>query len=155
MLFFARCFWLNGLMAKTTRIGRAPILQERVRSIGGRGFSFIPNRFLQGGFVGSLEPDELLLYFFLVLASDRRGMSFFYYDAICSLLGISLESYIAARNGLIDKDLIAFDGTRFQVLSLPERPVLSSQPLKTQDDFEQRDGATINRLIRDSLGIDE
>jgi hypothetical protein len=143
------------MAAKTTRLGRAPIIEERVRSIGGQGFSFIPNRFLRGGFVGSLEPDELLLYFFLVLASDRRGMSFFHYDSICSLLSISVQSYIAARNGLIDKDLIAFDGTRFQVLSLPERPVLNRRPLKSQSDFEHNDPATINRLIRSSLKLDE
>jgi len=29
-----------------------------------------------------------------------------------------------ARDRLIDKDLIAFDGTLFQVLQLPEKPVL-------------------------------
>jgi hypothetical protein len=33
-----------------------------------------------------------------------------------------LEQYTAARDGLIEKDLIAFDGTLFQVLSLPCRP---------------------------------
>ena len=30
------------------------------------------------------------------------------------------DEYIVARDSLIDKDLIAFDGTIFQVLSLPE-----------------------------------
>jgi len=33
-----------------------------------------------------------------------------------------LEQYLDARNALIDKDLIAFDGTRFQVLFLPMSP---------------------------------
>lgn len=143
------------MAAERKKIGRAPIIRTRVRSIGGQGFSFIPNRFLQDGFVGSLEPGELLLYFFLVLASDRVGMSFFHYDSICSLLGISLESYLAARNGLLDKDLLAFDGTRFQVLSLPERPVLDCGLLRTQSDFEDQDRATINRIIRNSLEPDE
>jgi hypothetical protein len=154
-LFFVRRFWLNELMGKTTKLGRAPIIEERVRSIGGQGFSFIPNRFLQDGFVGSLEPEELLLYFFLVLASDRSGMSFFHYDSICSLLGISVQGYIEARNGLIDKDLIAFDGTRFQVLSLPQQPVLNRRPLKTHKDFEQSDPATINQIIRSSMKLEQ
>lgn len=37
-------------------------------------------------------------------------MSFYQYDSICSLLEIPLETYLQARNALIDKDLIAFDG---------------------------------------------
>jgi hypothetical protein len=64
----------------------------------------------------------LLLYFFLILVSDRHGLSYYAYDSICSLLSMDLDRYIAARNGLIDKDLVAFDGTLFQVLSLPDRP---------------------------------
>ena len=39
---------------------------KRVRKING-GFSFIPHRFLTDGFLASLNPHELLLYFFLVL----------------------------------------------------------------------------------------
>jgi len=95
---------------------------NRVRHIDG-GFSFIPHRFLTDGFLASLNQMEILLYLFLVLASDRNGLSFYSYDAICSLLQISLDQYIEARDSLIRKDLIAFDGTRFQVLDLPEHPV--------------------------------
>ncbi len=91
----------------------------RIRSING-GFNFIPHRFLTDGFLDSLSQIEILLYFFLVLASDRNGLSFYSYDAICSLLGLSADEYIEARDGLMGKDLIAFNGTIFQVLSLPE-----------------------------------
>jgi hypothetical protein len=94
---------------------------NRVRCIE-RGFSFIPHRFLTEGFLASLDQGELLLYFFLVLVSDRQGLSFYSYDAICSLLQLSVDDYLLARDGLIDKDLIAFDGTLFQVLDLPVMP---------------------------------
>ena len=96
---------------------------DRIRGIGG-GFSFIPHRFLCDGFLAALQQKELLLYLFLVIASDRHGLSFYSYDAICRLLQLDLDQYISARNALIDKDLIAFDGTVFQVLELPETPVL-------------------------------
>jgi len=92
----------------------------RVRQING-GFGFIPHRFLTDGFLASLDQKELLLYLFLVLVSDRFGLSFYSYDAICSLLELSLDEYIASRNSLMDKDLIAFNGTLFQVLSLPKK----------------------------------
>ena len=92
----------------------------RVRQISG-GFSFIPHRFLADGFLVSLDQKELLLYLFLILASDRFGLSFYSYDSICSLLQMRIDQYIKARDSLVDKDLIAFNGTLFQVLSLPKK----------------------------------
>lgn len=92
---------------------------KRIRRING-GFSFIPHRFLSGGFVAALAPEQLLLYFFLVIAGDRNGVSFYSYESICNLLQMQLDQYIQARNALIQYDLIAFDGTVFQVLELPE-----------------------------------
>ena len=94
---------------------------DRIRGIKG-GFSFIPHRFITDGFLGSLNPKPLLLYLFLVLVSDRYGLSYYAYDSICSLLQLTLEDYIQARDGLLKNDLIAFDGTLFQVLELPAKP---------------------------------
>jgi len=62
------------------------------------------------------------LYLFLVLVSDRFGLSYYAYDSICSLLQLTLEDYIQARDDLLKRDLIAFDGTLFQVLQLPAKP---------------------------------
>ena len=72
-------------------------------------------------FLASLNQKELLLYLFFILASDRNGLSYYSYDSICTLLQFNLDEYIAARDGLIEKDLIAFDGILFQVLSLPSK----------------------------------
>ena len=94
----------------------------RIRRIQG-GFSFIPHRFLTDGFLASLSQTETLLYLFLIIVSDRNGLSFYSYDAICTLLQITVDEYIEARDALIKKDLIAFDGTLFQVLDLPGKPV--------------------------------
>ena len=94
---------------------------DRIRAIKG-GFSFIPHRFVTDGFLSSLNPKQLLLYLFLVLVSDRYGLSYYAYDSICSLLQLTLEDYIQARDDLLQRDLIAFDGTLFQVLQLPAKP---------------------------------
>lgn len=98
----------------------------RVRRIQG-GFSFIPHRFLTDGFLASLDQTEILLYLFLVLASDRNGLSFYSYDAICTFLQITVDEYIESRDSLINQDLIVFDGTLFQVLDLPREPVQRRQ----------------------------
>jgi hypothetical protein len=93
---------------------------KRVRTIQSS-FACIEHRFVSDGFLKRLCHHELLLYFFLVLAADRNGLSYYSYDKICSLLHLRLDQYVDARNALIDKDLIAFNGTLFQVLSLPPK----------------------------------
>jgi len=119
---------------------------DRIRRIEG-GFSFIPHRFLTDGFLAVLDQREILLYFFLVLVSDRYGLSFYSYDAICSFLQITIDQYIVARDGLMEKDLIAFDGSIFQVLDLPKKPIPSSNLKK--------DPAAIAQLIGKSLKENE
>jgi hypothetical protein len=140
---------------KRSQIGRSPILSDRIRRIDG-GFCFVPHRFLRDGFCASLTQHELLLYFLLVLAGDRNGVSFYHSDSLCTLLALQVDEYVAARNRLIAKDLLAFDGTRFQVLSLPARPIpVAERPLSTEEDFEEHDPATIRQIIRRSLGMDD
>ncbi len=124
-----------------------PLVSHRIRIITGS-FSFIEHRFLRHGFWSSLGHHELLLYFFLVLVADRQGLSFYSYDKICSLLTISVDEYILARDCLIKKDLLAFDGTFFQVLSLPPEPVRLSRLLQNKEDMEREDPATVHQLIQ-------
>ena len=124
------------------------IRPDRVRSTQG-GFAFVPNRFLHGGFFASLNHAEKALYLFLVLAADRRGLSYYHHDRICSTLEMTLDEYLVVRDSLMAKDLIAFDGSRFQVLSLPHSPVVQPRPpLLTQHDLEDRDPATYDSCLR-------
>jgi hypothetical protein len=125
---------------------------DRLRKISGS-FAFIEHRFLQAGFWNALSHHELLLYLLLVVVSDRNGLSYYSYDKICTLLKVSVDDYILARDALIDKDLIGFDGSLFQVLSLPQKPHLAAaRPLKTAKDMQTHDPATIHQLIKKSLG---
>ena len=132
-------------------ITKQPIVADRVRKIDG-GFGFIPHSFLTRQFFTSLNQHELLLYFLLVLVGDRQGLSYYSQDKLCIMLRMNLEEFMMARNGLINKSLIAFDGFLFQVLSLPEQPVLPvPRPLTDQEDFERDDPLTIRRIIHQSL----
>jgi hypothetical protein len=72
-----------------------PIVPQRVRAINGQSFAFIPHRFLTDGFLSSLNLEQLALYLFLLLAADRSGISFWGYDAICSILRMPLDSPLA------------------------------------------------------------
>ena len=44
--------------AKRVVAQRAPIVPERVRSIGGHSFAFLPHRFLRDGFFASLSAEQ-------------------------------------------------------------------------------------------------
>jgi len=136
---------------KFRQIATHPLEPDRIRKITGS-FAFIDHRFLHGGFWGSLDHHQLLLYLFLIIVADRNGLSYYSYDKICTFLRISVDEYILARNALIDQDMIAFDGYLFQVLSLPEkvtRPV--SKTLKTQEQMQKHDPATIRQLTLDAF----
>jgi hypothetical protein len=133
-------------------ISRPPIVASRVRSPQGQTFAFLPHRFLRDGFFCSLCPDQLRLYVFLVLAADRDGISSYGFERICAVLEIDIDAFLLARDSLIRKDLIAFDGRRFQVLSLPDKPVHTpSPPLLTAAQMADDDPATVRKAILDSL----
>lgn len=123
---------------------------NRIRRIH-KGFSFIPHRFLLDGFLASLNQKELLLYLFLVLVSDRYGLSCYNDDSICSLLQITADQYVKARNGLMEKDLIAFDGTVFQVLDLPAEPIRSVIDSAHECGDQSKNPAHIATLLQQTL----
>jgi hypothetical protein len=136
-------------------IEKQPLKPGRRRHITGS-FAFLEHRFLRDGFWSSLSQHECLLYVFLVLVADRNGLSYYGYDKICTLLRFTLDDYLVARNGLIEKDLIAFDGHLFQVLSLPHQPVrVATASLRTPADLQSGDPATIRQIIRQSLGAQD
>lgn len=124
------------------------LVPNRIRRIEG-GFSFIPHRFLTDGFLAVLGQKEILLYLFLIIVSDRNGLSFYSYDAICTLLQLSVDEYIESRNALIKKNLIAFDGTLFQVLDLPEK---SAKKREVAPSSQSHRRSEIRDLIQQSIG---
>jgi len=133
------------------KVEKYVLVANRIRKIVGS-FCFIPHRFVREGFLSSLNRDELLVYFLLVLVSDRQGLSYYSQDRLCNLLRMCIEDFMEARNGLIVKDLLSFDGFIFQVLSLPEKPVhLPAKLLKSQEDFAKKDPLTARKLIQKSL----
>jgi hypothetical protein len=101
---------------------------ERVRAITGS-FAWIDHRFRRDGHMERLTLEEIALYLFLVLAGDRRGVSYYGMDKISNVLGLSYDQFSTARGRLIEPGYIAFAPYRpgdangyYQVLPLPDRP---------------------------------
>lgn len=110
-------------------ISRTPIDSDRIRHITGS-FSWIDHHLISGGFLAAMSQAEILLYFFLVLVGDKNGVSFYSYTNICALLKIDVDSFIRARNQLIDKSMLACDNGRFQVLQLPQKSTDIGQSIR-------------------------
>ncbi len=97
------------------------ILDEtKIRRIQGS-FGFVQHRFLNEKFFASLGRGELILYFFLVLASDRFGMSWYGDDSIRRHTKLDPDELEEARGKLTSKRLIAFAPPFVQLLELPDR----------------------------------
>jgi hypothetical protein len=144
--------YVFGKSRRSIMIEKIVLYPHRLRKIRGS-FAFIEHRFVRDGFFQCLTHHELLLYLLLVLVADRNGLSYYSFDRICTLLRISVDEYILARDALIEKDLIAFDGQLFQVLSLPQHCAIPPpKPLRTKQEREKKDPATIHRLITRCLG---
>ncbi len=65
---------------------------------------------------------------------------------------MGLDQYIEARDGLIEKDLVSFDGTLFQVLELPES--IAETPNLTKPDASNRQNhgpQSLANVFRDAL----
>jgi hypothetical protein len=124
------------------------LIESRIRSIQG-GFAFIPHRFLGDGFVKRLEPCELLLYLFLVIASDAYGLSYYGDRSICRLLKMKAHELERSRQALIEEDLIAFDAPLYQVLELPVKPVTQETGKRSSHSSSLSSFAQFSQSLRD------
>jgi hypothetical protein len=145
---------LTTIFVEVTMRPKTLIVPERQRVLAPP-FAWVDRRFLLSGFLDVLTPEENLLYFFLVLAADRDGLSFYNYDKICQLLKLEVDEYLHARNTLIDKQLIAFDGRQFQVLALPKSPECPAPSRRRGSSPDQEARVLADVLNRISRGLDQ
>lgn len=126
---------------------RQPLRPDRLRPLE-RPFGWIPFRFLKSGWLPRLGRDAKLLYFFLCLVADGRGISFYGDARIEDLLALSAGELARARDELTELDLLAFDGRLYQVLSLPSprAPVAQRQPSCPRGGDYESVGQILQRL---------
>ena len=95
------------------------VVAERVRRVP-KQFSWVDHRLVRDGFCRRCRPEELALYLMLVTVSDAEGLSYYADRSVASLINVDVDAVTAARQGLIQADLVAFRHPLYQVLELPE-----------------------------------
>lgn len=91
---------------------------ERLRQVPQQ-FSWVDQALVQQHFIDRCEARSAALYLFLVTVSDAQGLSYYGAPTLARRLRLSDEQFAAARQQLIDLDLIAYRSPLYQVLALP------------------------------------
>jgi len=94
------------------------LVPERLRRPPRTGWSWIDRRFVREH-AERLSREAVLLYFFLAAVADRHGLSFYGEGTLAALLRLTPPTLAAARDELLEHDLIAYEPPLTQVLSLP------------------------------------
>jgi hypothetical protein len=90
-------------------------------------FSWVDHRLVRHEYLARADHRAWTLYLFLVTVADAQGLSFYSDAALCRRLTMDPVTLSAARRQLIQADLIAYRKPLYQVLSLPEDPMASSE----------------------------
>lgn len=100
-------------------------------------FSWIDRRFVREEWIDRLGRDEILLYLFLVTVADRWGLSYYSDQRIAFTLKIPIDDLKRAREGLLLRELIAYEAPLYQVLSLeaPARSASGERPMSIGEIF--------------------
>jgi hypothetical protein len=83
-------------------------------------FSWIDHRLIRQNRLRSCEPRAWALYLFLVCAADVEGLSYYSDASIARHLNCDSVALSAARQQLLEADLIAFTKPLYQVLALSD-----------------------------------
>jgi len=96
---------------------RAPVDPARVRTIP-KHFAWIDHRLRER--LKELTLEETALLFFLHLAADRNGSSFWSDSGLARKLGLKEGDVIQARFGLVKRGLVAYRYPLFQILPVED-----------------------------------
>lgn len=96
---------------------RAPVDPARVRTLP-KHFAWSDHRLRDR--LHPLSLQEIVLLFFLHLAADKNGCSFWADRTVAKKLSLTEGEVAQARGGLVQKGLVAYRYPLYQLLPLPE-----------------------------------
>jgi hypothetical protein len=103
---------------------REPVDPARVRTLP-KHFAWVDHRLRDR--LADLTPEGIALLFFLNIAADRQGLSFWADTTIAKKLNLREGDVIQARYLLVKRGLVAYRYPLFQLLPLEDAPCPSSK----------------------------
>jgi len=110
-------------------------------------FSWLDHRLVRHEYLARAGHAAWTLYLFLVTVADAQGLSFYSDAAIGRRLTLDQLSLSAARQQLIQADLIAYRKPLYQVLSLPEDPKAPPAPEPPRTGQAQSVATILRRVL--------
>jgi len=89
-------------------------------------FSWVDHRLVRHHYLPRADHSAWALYLFLLTVADAQGLSYYSERAIGQHLRMHSVTLSAARQQLVQADLIAYQKPLYQVLALPEDPKASA-----------------------------
>lgn len=89
-------------------------------------FSWVDHRLVRHQYLPRADHSAWTLYLFLLTVADVQGLSYYSDRAIGRHLKMDSVALSAARQQLVQADLIAYQKPLYQVLALPEDPKASA-----------------------------
>jgi hypothetical protein len=126
-------------------INKQLLRPERLRHIP-PSFSWVDHRLVRHEHLSRADPSAWALYLFLVTVADAQGLSYYSAAALGRYLHLDGVSLSAARQQLLQLDLIAYRKPLYQVLSLPEDPK-SGAPTSPRTGQVQSVGDILRRAL--------
>ena len=91
---------------------------ERLRQVPEQ-FSWVDQALVQQHLIDRCDARAAALYLFLITVSDAQGLSYYGAATLARRLHLGDEEFTAARQQLIELELIAYQAPLYQVLALP------------------------------------
>ncbi len=126
-------------------ISKQPLRPQRLRQIPAS-FSWVDHRLVRHDYLPRADHGAWALYLFLVTVADAQGLSYYSDRAISRHLKMDSVALSAARQQLVQADLIAYQKPLYQVLSL-EAPA-AAQPPSERSGQTQSVAEILRRALR-------
>jgi len=81
-------------------------------------FSWVDQALVQRHLIDRLDARAAALYLFLVTVADAQGLSYYGSASLMQRLHLSTEEFGAARQRLIELELLAYEAPLYQVLAI-------------------------------------
>jgi hypothetical protein len=118
---------------------------ERLRHIP-PSFSWVDHRLVRHDYLARADHSAWALYLFLVTVADVQGLSYYSDPAIGRHLKLEAVTLSAARQQLVQADLIAYRKPLYQVLALSEDPKCGAAPGSPRTGQVQSAGEVLRRV---------